>query len=58
MLNFPDLGHQPEPPMKKMTSEEYLRFCEFCLRNNSRVSSANCLSRKTGEEDIKVPFQL
>ena len=58
MLNFPDLGNQPEPPMKKMTSEEYLRFCEFCLRNNPHVTVENCLTRKTGEENIKVPFRL
>jgi len=49
---------QPEPPQRKMTSEEYLRFCDFCLKNNPHITAGNCLARKTGEEEIKVPFRL
>ncbi len=58
MIKFPDLGKQPEPPQKKMSSEEYLRFCDFCLKNNPHITPENCLARKTGEEEIKVPFRL
>ena len=43
---------------KKMTPEEYLRFCDFCLKNNPHITAENCLARKTREEEIKVPFHL
>ncbi len=58
MIRFPDLGRQPEPPQRKMTSKEYLRFCDFCLKNNPHITAENCLARKTGEEEITVPFRL
>jgi len=41
-----------------MTAEEYLRFCDFCLKNNPHITAGNGLVRKTGEEEIKVPFRL
>ena len=58
MLKFPILGKESEPPMRKMTSDEFIRYCEFCLKNNPHVTPENCLARKTGEENIKVPFRL
>ncbi len=58
MLNFPNLGKVDEPPQKKMSSAEYIRFCDFCLKNNPHLRSENSLARKTGEEEIKVPFRL
>jgi len=58
VLDFPTFGHMPEPPTKKLSSEEYLRFCEFCLRNNPRLREKDPLLRKTGKEDIKEPFHF
>ncbi len=58
MLSFPNLGKIEEPPRKKMTSAEYIRFCDFCLKNNPHICSGNSHARKTGEEEIKVPFRL
>jgi len=58
MLNFPNLGKVVEPPQGKMTSVEFIRFCDFCLKNNPHITPENSLSRKTGEERIKVPFRL
>ncbi len=58
MLNFPNLGKVVEPPQGKMASLEFIRFCDFCLKNNPYITSKNCLTRKTGEEKIKVPFRL
>ena len=58
MLNFPTLGNGAEPPQKKMTSDEFIQFCDFCLKNNPHITSENCLTRKTGEEEIKIPFRL
>ncbi len=58
MFNFPDLGKVKEPPQKKMSLEEYIRFCEFCMQNNPHLASGNRLARKTGEEKIKVPFRF
>ncbi|MDF7824331.1 hypothetical protein P4B35_09935 [Pontiellaceae bacterium B12227] len=58
MLKFPILGREPEPPVRKMTSHEFIQYCEFCLENNSRITPENCLARKTGEEAIKIPFRL
>jgi hypothetical protein len=57
MIKFPNLGRM-EPSQRKMSSEEYLEFCDFCIRNNPRITSENCLSRKSGEEEIKVPFRI
>jgi hypothetical protein len=57
MIKFPNLG-QMEPSQRKMSSEEYLEFCDFCIRNNPRITPENCLSRKSGEEEIKVPFRI
>jgi hypothetical protein len=57
-LKFPVLNGEPEPPLKKLTSEEYLRFCEFCLRNNPRLREVDPLLRKTGKEEIKEPFHF
>ena len=58
MLNFSRLGKVIEPQHRKMTSTEFIRFCDFCLKNNPHITSENCLSRKTGEENIKVSFRL
>ena len=58
MLDLPRIGTEVEPPQKKMDLVEYIRFCEFCARNNPHPTPENCLHRKTGEEEIKVPFHL
>jgi len=58
MLNFPNLGNVVEPPQKNMTSAEFIQFCDFCLKNNPHITPENCLARKTGEEEIKVPFRM
>ncbi len=58
MLDFPKIGKVVEPPQKKMNSMEYIRFCEFCVKNNPHITPENCLHRKTGEEEIKVPFHV
>ena len=58
MLNFPRRGTITEPPHRKMSSIEFIHFCDFCLKNNPHITAENCLDRKTGEEAIKVPFRL
>ena len=58
MIEFPDMQDVKEPGHKKMSLAEYIEFCDFCLRNNPNVTPENCLGRKTGEEDIRVPFSL
>lgn len=58
MLKLPKLENVTEPPAKKMSFEEYCRFCEFFLKSNPHITPKNCLSRKTGEEDIQIPFRL
>jgi len=57
-VEFPVLNGEPEPPVKKLLSEEYLRFFEFCLRNNPRLREKDQLLRKTGKEEIKEPFHF
>jgi hypothetical protein len=57
MIRFPNPG-QMEPSHRKMSSEEYLEFCDFCIRNNPHITPENCLSRKSGEEEIKTPFRF
>jgi hypothetical protein len=57
MIKFPKVG-RIEPSQRKMSSEEYLEFCDFCIRNNPHITPENCLSRKSGEEEIKIPFRF
>ena len=58
MPDFPKFEKGVEPPQKKMDSMEYIRFCNFCVKNNPHITAENCLHRKTGEEEIKVPFHF
>ncbi len=58
MLDFPNFGNIIEPPQRKMTSFEFIQFCEFCLKNNPHITSENSLGRKTGKEEIKIPFRF
>ena len=58
MIRFPSIQNVEEPPVRHMSPEEYLRFCDFCLRANPQVTPENCMARKSGEEEIKVPFRF
>jgi hypothetical protein len=58
MIKFPNMNGVKEPGHKKMSLAEYIRYCEFCLKNNPHITSENCLHRKTGEESMKEPFRL
>jgi hypothetical protein len=58
MINFPKPGNVQEPPVRKLTPGEYLRFCDFCIRANPHITPENCMDRKSGEEEIKVPFRV
>lgn len=58
MIKFPIIGKVEEPEVRKMTSDEYIRFCEFCVRNNPHITPETCMDRKSGEEDMQVPFRL
>lgn len=58
MIKFPAFEHVQEPPIRNMTPEEYVLFCDFCLKANPLLTPQNCMSRKSGEEEIKVPFRV
>lgn len=58
MVNFPNIGKQKEPPARNMTPEEYLRFCSFCVSNNPHITPDTCMDRKSGEENLRVPFRV
>jgi hypothetical protein len=58
MIEFPAMQDVKEPRPAKMSLAEYIRYCDFCLKNNPHVTPENCLHRKTGEESIKEPFSL
>ena len=54
MLKFPKPENVSEPkPGRKMSLEEYVEFCEVCLKGNSRITPENCLQRGEG---IPKPF--
>lgn len=57
MIRFPAFDQVEEPPARNMTPEEYLRFCDFCLKANARLTPQNCMDRKSGEEEIGIPFR-
>jgi hypothetical protein len=42
-------------PERKMSMEEYVEFCELCLKSNSRITPENCLQRGEG---IPKPFRI
>ena len=58
MINFPVIAGAKEPRQKKMSSAEYITFCDFCLKNNPHITPENCLDRKTGDETLKEAFRL
>lgn len=58
MLNFPEIKDHPEPPLPKMTLEEYVEFCSFCLENNPNITPENCMTQRADEKDIKEPFRF
>ena len=58
MINFPNMERVQEPQQKKMSLAEYISFCEFCIKNNPRITAQSCMDRKTGEEEIKAAFRL
>lgn len=58
MIKFPTFENVEEPPMRNMTPEEYLRFCEFCVKSNPHITPQSCMDRQSGEEEIKVPFRI
>ena len=58
MIEFPSMNKVEEPKQEKMSLEQYIQYCDFCIRNNPHITPENCMDRKTGEEDIKEPFSL
>ncbi|AKJ65007.1 hypothetical protein L21SP4_01769 [Kiritimatiella glycovorans] len=57
MIRHPDMHGVREPRKKRMSPAEYISFCDFCIRNNPRITPQNCMERKTGEETITTPFK-
>lgn len=55
MLNFTKVETVTEPKPAKMSMEEYVGFCEMCLKGNRRITPENCMQRGEG---IKIPFTL
>lgn len=58
MLNFPEMKEPVARSLPKMPLREYLQFCAFCLENNPHITPENCLSRDSGERDIREPFSM
>lgn len=58
MLKFPEIKPAPEPPRRKMTLEEYNRFCDFCRQNNPKVTPENCMKIRQDEARMKEPFRF
>lgn len=57
-MQFPSLPDQPEPPMRKMTLREYTNFSYQCLLANPEITPENCMTVRTDEAEIKVPFRM
>ena len=58
MIDFPHMQNLEEPLQQKMSLVEYIRFCDFCLKNNSRITPENCMDRKAEAEVVQQPFRL
>ena len=58
MLDFSKMKYAAEPPHQKLSLEEYLEFCEFCLRNNPSITPENCMQKNIDEAGITVPFKI
>ena len=58
MLEFRTLRHVEEPRPARMTLREYARFCERCVRGNPCITPENCLTKRTDEAEIKIPFRI
>lgn len=58
MVNFPKIEGQEQVVSRNLSPVEYLTFCDFCIKNNPRISPETCMDRKSGEEAIVEPFRL
>ena len=56
MVNFPDIKepHVSKPP--KMSLKEYVAFCEFCVKNNPKITVENCMDRNRDLQEMSEPF--
>ncbi len=57
MLEFPTIPAGIEPPLPKMTLQEYAHFSERCLRGNPSITPQNCLTKRNDEATMQ-PFRL
>jgi len=57
MLDFPKTPDRPEPPLPKMTLQEYAHFSEQCLRSNPAITPQNCLTKRNDEATMQ-PFRM
>jgi hypothetical protein len=58
MFNFPEIKNIVEPPLTRMSLEDYVAFCAFCMENNPKITPQNCMERRSGEESITEPFRI
>lgn len=55
-MNFPKIEKRVDPkPGRKMSLEEYVEFCDVCLKVNRQITPENCLQRGEG---IQKKFTL
>ncbi len=57
MLDFPIIPKGIEPPLPKMTLQEYAHFSERCLLSNPAITPQNCLTKRNDEATMQ-PFRL
>jgi hypothetical protein len=57
MLEFPDIEKTSDPKLPKMSLEEYIDFCESCLKSNPSITPQNCMSKRTDEATMP-PFHI
>jgi hypothetical protein len=58
MLKFLEIKEPKTTFPSKMSTEEYIEFCEFCIKNNPHITPENCLHYHADEQQVKVPFHF
>lgn len=57
-MNIPHIKEPDTIAHASMSMEEYVEFCAFCRKGNSKLTPENCMTIRTDEMEIKVPFRL
>ena len=58
MFNFPEVKEPRASKQPRMSLKEYAEFCEFCVKNNPKITPENCMEWNRDLQEMKEPFSF